>query len=97
MPDSSITAEQILQLLNLANSLAPSLALTVRELITSNGYDIDKLLSAGKEINDQTLTHVENEIKRVQGKIAAEKIFAIEKAPEAKESPLKGGDPKSKK
>jgi hypothetical protein len=36
-------------------------------LLNSSGYDVDRLLSAGTALNQQTLTHVESEINRVKG------------------------------
>lgn len=96
-----MTADQILQLLNLAPVLAPPLAQALNELFHAAGYDVNKLVSAGRELNSQTLTHVEMEIIRAKERIEAKKADATKVAEavllvKSKVEPLKGGDPKSK-
>ena len=81
----------LLALLNILPGLAVPVANLIRDLLTNNGYDIDKLLSAGASLNEQTLTHVQMEINRVTNKLL------LEEANNAKAQALasKGGDPVS--
>ena len=52
-------------LLQMLPGMAPNVAMFIRDLLTFRGYDLDKLLSTGRQINEQNITHLDIEIARV--------------------------------